>query len=211
MELTEEKFDFSFLMNSRIFVKRPAWRLLWEHLLRHRRRGSPGNIRSCLQKKYGSLGALNEAWGTVFEIMEQQAGANGSVERMEGPAPRPGLLSELTGTDIHDFTFVHEYDEGICSEAEGELASGQAESRLWLRAALEKEECITLELLFWAEPEAVWSTGCQSGLINMREKLPDLIYQRIAYLGYDLQESTYVELIGQIHRKMKTGLPEQGK
>ena len=45
----------------------------------------------------------------------------------------------------------------------------------------------------------------------MREKLPDLIYQRIAYLGYDLQESTYVELIGQIHRKMKTGLPEQGK
>lgn len=83
-----------------------------------------------MQKKYGSLGALNEAWGTVFEIMEQQAGANGSVERMEGPAPRPGLLSELTGTDIHDFTFVHEYDEGICAEAEGELASGQAESRL---------------------------------------------------------------------------------
>lgn len=44
--------------------------------------------------------------------------------------PQPGLLSELTGTDIHDFTFVHEYDEGICAEAEGELMEGQAESRL---------------------------------------------------------------------------------
>ena len=30
------------------------------------------------------------------------------------------------------------------------------------------------------------------------EKLPDLIYQGIAYLGYDLEEKAYVELIGQI-------------
>lgn len=30
------------------------------------------------------------------------------------------------------------------------------------------------------------------------EKLPDRIYQGIAYLGYDLEESTYVELIRQI-------------
>jgi len=31
-----------------------------------------------------------------------------------------------------------------------------------------------------------------------QEKLPDLIYQGIAYIGYDLEESAYVELIRQI-------------
>lgn len=34
------------------------------------------------------------------------------------------------------------------------------------------------------------------------EKLPDLIYQGIAYLGYDLQEKAYVEMIEQIHGKI---------
>lgn len=34
------------------------------------------------------------------------------------------------------------------------------------------------------------------------EKLPDLIYQGIAYLGYDLEENAYVEMIEQIHGKI---------
>lgn len=34
------------------------------------------------------------------------------------------------------------------------------------------------------------------------EKLPDLIYQGIAYLGYDLDETAYVEMIEQIHGKI---------
>lgn len=33
------------------------------------------------------------------------------------------------------------------------------------------------------------------------EKLPDLIYQGIAYLGYDLQDAAYVELITQINNE----------
>ena len=41
------------------------------------------------------------------------------------------------------------------------------------------------------------------------EKLPDLIYQGIAYLGYDLDENAYVELVGQIRSQMETGLRDQ--
>ena len=33
------------------------------------------------------------------------------------------------------------------------------------------------------------------------EKLPDLIYQGIAYLGYDLEENAYLELITQINNE----------
>lgn len=33
------------------------------------------------------------------------------------------------------------------------------------------------------------------------EKLPDLIYQGIAYFGYDLEENAYVELITQINNE----------
>ncbi len=41
------------------------------------------------------------------------------------------------------------------------------------------------------------------------EKLPDLIYQGIAYLGYDLDENAYMKLIEQIHGRMMTRMQGQ--